>query len=479
MTRALATFGAVALGLSTAACSVGPDYETPDLTPRTGDGWTETDPAAAAPAEDLSAWWSRFDDPRLAELVERSFQGNLTLAGARERVIQARARRGIENAARLPVLDGDAGYTYAESGRDSASFTGAPPGTSADIYRVGVVAGWELDLWGRVGRLVEAADAEIDASVEDLRAARTALAAEVARELVLIRAIDARIAVVERSVALRRDSLDIAESRTRAGLVSELDALRARRDLQSDLALIPDLAAQRRAAELRLAVLLGVSPGDIAVAPRTLPATPEIPALGLPGELVTRRPDIRRAERELAAATARIGSAMAERYPRVTVSGEFAFSAGEPGGLFNSAARSLALGPTITLPILTGGRIGSGIELAESEARGALLRLEAVTLDAVREVETALSGRARTADRLDRLAAASAAADETEALASDLYAAGRTDFLDVLDAQRSVLAIEERLVLAREAELVQTIDLFTALGGGWSPPEGRTAAHAD
>ncbi|NRA56820.1 MAG: efflux transporter outer membrane subunit [Phycisphaerales bacterium] len=476
MIRGVTIVVAAGVGVSMAACSVGPDYEAPDLSPRTGDQWIEVGSQDAA--EDLSEWWSRFDDPQLAELVERSFEGSLTLAEARERVVQARARRGIENAARLPLLDADAGYSYSESGEDSASFTGAPPGTSADIYRVGVVAGWELDLWDRVGRLVEAADADIEASIEDLRAARTALAAEVARELVLIRALDARIGVVERSVGLRRDSLSIAESRSRAGLVSELDALRARRDLESDLALIPDLRAQRRATELRLAVLLGERPGEVDVVPHALPTTPAIPSLGLPGELVTRRPDIRRAERQLAATTARIGSAEAERYPRVTVSGEFSFSATEPSGLFNSAARSLALGPTVTLPILTGGRIASGIELAESEARAALLSLESIALDAVREVETALSNRARTADRLVRLDAAAAAADETESLASDLYAAGRTDFLDVLDAQRSVLSIEERLVLAREAELVQTIDLFTALGGGWSPPVGTTTANA-
>mgnify|MGYP001025855879 CR=1 FL=1 len=466
------------VGMLATGCVVGPDYEVHDLSSQTGEAWVESTTAIVEPIEDLSAWWARFDDPEMAEMVRRSFEGSLTLADARERVVQARARRGIENAARLPVLDADAGYTYAESGRDSASFRGAPPGTSQDIYRVGVVAGWELDLWGRVARLVEAAEAEIDVAVEDLRAARVALAAEVAREVVLIRALDARLGVIDRSIALREDSLEIAEARSRARLVSELDALRARRDLESDQALVPDLRARRRAAELRLAVLLGQRPGSVTISPRALPRTPEIPALGLPGDLVTRRPDIRRAERRLAAASARIGAARAERYPKLSVSGQFAFSAAQPGDLLTSATRALSLGPTVTLPVLTGGRIDASVELAESQTRSAMLQLEFIALRAVREVETALSARARTAEQRTRLDSAASAAVDAESLASDLYAAGRTDFLDVLDAQRAVLSIEERLVLAREAELVQTIDLFTALGGGWSPP-GKTLASDD
>ena len=451
-----------------AGCTVGPDYAPPDLSSRVGSAWTE--PSDTADTRDLAVWWSAFHDPELSALVDRAMHGSLDLASARERVVAARARRGIENAARLPSLDATGEYRYAESDDEAVSFAGAPPGTATDVYSLGVVAGWELDLWGRVDRLVEAADAEIGVATEDYHAARVALAAEVAREVILIRTIDERLRVLEATIRNNGQSLDIARSRSRAGLAGELDLLRARRTLDTTLAEEPLLRADRRSAEHRVAALLGERAGTVAVSEAAMPAPPDMPALGLPADLLTRRPDIRRAERSLAAATARVGGAQGEKYPRISLSGTFALSATEPGTLFGGHAETLGVGPSITLPVLAGGRIRSNIERAESEARQAMLALEQQAIEAVAEVETALARRARASERVDRLEQAARSAADAESLASSLYRSGRTDFINVLDAQAQLLAVQDRLAVARQAQLSEAINLFTSLGGGWSAP---------
>ncbi|MDX2148667.1 MAG: efflux transporter outer membrane subunit [Planctomycetota bacterium] len=497
--RSFAVLAPLAAGLCVGAvgCRVGPNYAPPDLTHRSGAAWTdatsEKSPDAGGPgkaegetgvigpadAATLATWWRSFEDSELTSLVERAFEGNLDLVEARERVIAARARRGIENAARLPSLDAETSYRRTQSGREATSLGGGPAGEETDVYALGVVAGWEVDLWGRVGRLVEARDAEIAFAIEDFRAARVALAAELAREVILVRSLDERTRVVERTIALNQQSVEIAESRVRGGLASELDLVRARRTLATDRALLPELAGQRRAAEHRAAVLLGLRPGELAIARASLPEPPSLPALGLPAELVTRRPDIRRAERQLAAATARIGAAEAERYPRVSLSGTFSLSSDTPGGVLDSDAGVLSAGPTITLPLFRGGAIDANIEAANSEARQALTRVESSVLGAVREVETALALHRQARRRVVELQDAATQARDAERLATSLYASGRTDFINVIDAQSQLLLIDERLVLTRQGRLERIIDLYAALGGGWEPqPETALANKA-
>lgn len=477
MTRRIPLAASLALlAGSLAACTVGADYAAPDLAVRTGDRWIGAD--ADETTADLAEWWTRFDDPELATLVGRAFEGNLSLAEARERIIEARALRGIANAQRLPNLDAEARYTRAETGDEALTFSGPPAGREADVYSLGVVAGWEIDLWGRVARLVEAADAGIGFAVEDYRAARVALAADVAREVVRIRGVDAQLDVVRRSVALDEQTVDITRSRSAAGFVSELDLVRARRSLAADRAAIPDLLADRAAAEHRIAALLGEPAGSISVAAAPLPAPPPIPPLGLPGDLVTRRPDIRRAERDLAAETARIGAAEAERFPRVSIAGSFAFSGPDAGDMLNPDARALSIGPTISLPVFSGGRIAAQIEQAGSRARQALARLESAAVVAVQEVRTALSGRQRSDERIGSLEEAAREAADAEALARDIYGVGRTDFLAVIEAQAALLEVDRLLAQARRTRLERMIDLYTALGGGWAPAQGDDSPGA-
>lgn len=452
--------------LSLSACTVGPDYAKADGSSLTPDSWLSA--KRADPADGIAEWWTQLDDEELTELIGRAFARNLTLVEARERIIAARARRGIENADRLPTLDAQASYTRAQTGDEGFVLAGAPAGVGVDIYSLGAVAGWELDLWGRVDRLVEAADAEIEFAIEDLRASRVALAAEVAREVVIIRAVDRDIDLVESTVKTNQDALDIAESRSNAGFGNELDVARAQRDLESNRALLPELHADRREAEFRLAMLLGAAPGDVAVKRGDMPRRDFVPGLGVPAELLLRRPDLRRAERQLAAATARIGAAKAERLPRVSLSGSIALQGPDLSDAVNPDAYVLSAGPSISLPIFEGGRIRSRVLQAESEQRQALIRLQSSVIDALEEVETASMRRARAEERASRLRDAEAAALDAEELSSDRYTAGQVDFLDITEARQSRLAIERTRVASERDAMLRLVDLYASLGGGWN-----------
>ena len=464
--------GALVLG----GCSVGPDYVPVDAEALAPEVWSETAGAGSSRGVDITRWWEHLGDDELVSLLDRAFDSSLTLAQARERVIAARARRGVANADRLPTLDAEGLYSRTETGDDSFALLGAPAGEGIDVYSLGVVAGWELDLWGRVGRLVEAADAEIEFAVEDLRASWVALAAEVAREVVLTRAIDGDIRVVESTITSDRDALAIAEARALAGFGDELDVARARRELEANQAILPGLHADRRESEFRVAVLLGVAPGSVSLAEARMPRRDVVPGLGVPAELLMRRPDLRRAEREVAAATARIGAAEAERYPRVALSGSLALQGMDIGDVVNPDAFVLSAGPSISVPVFEGGRIDSRIAQAESVERQAMLGLRASVIEAFAEVETASMRRARSEERVDRLGAAEASALDAEELSVARYTAGRVDFLDVTEARRARLAIERSRISAERDALLRLVDLYAALGGGWPVPADVASA---
>lgn len=464
------------LGVVLSGCTVGPDYATPDLSVRFGESWSEANSATQQASDsELSRWWRSFGDDELVELIERSLSSNLDLLEAQERIIAARARRGVVNADRMPTLDADAEYSRTERGSDAPMQMGFVPERSFDTFSGGVVAGWEADLWGRVSRLVEAADAEIDLSVEDYRAVRVTIAAEVAREVLSIRAIDDRLAVLARAIEVDREFIEITRARARAGLVSELDLLRAERTASVNRAARKPLLGERRAAEHRIAMLAGERPGSILVAQKPQAIAPPIPDLGLPADLLVRRPDIRSAERAFAAAVARIGAAQADRYPRVVFGGSFVLGGSDVGDLVDPNTRVLSFGPRMTLPLFEGGRIRSNITRAESDARSAHLRLEQRALNAVREVETALARLDRARDRVAELEAAFESARDSEQLATSLYSAGNIDFINVLEARTERLAIEELLATARLDVLNESVNISVALGGGWSVQPTATA----
>jgi NodT family efflux transporter outer membrane factor (OMF) lipoprotein len=446
---------------------VGPEYAGADLTAVTDAVWAESGSTQLFEHHALKGWWTRFGDPDLAALLERSMTGSLELAAARERIVAVRARRGIANADRLPSLDAAADYTRRETGSDAPVPPNFPGQSEGDLFTAGALASWEIDLWGRVARLVDEADARIGVAEEDFRAARLSLAAEVATEVLLIRALDDRAAVVRRSIKLDADSVAIARARAGAGSAGELDLARSERTAAANRAALEPLAADRRAAEHRIAGLLGVRAGAVDVPVRATPDAPALPGLGLPADLVARRPDIRLAERELAVSVARVGSATAEKYPRVTLAGSFVLGGTDAGDVFSMPTRVLSVGPSVTLPVFRGGRIRAAIAEAESESRQAMIRLEQRVLGAIGGVETALVRQGRADRRVELLREAAEAAADAEKLAASLYRAGRTDFLTVLEAQSERLQIDDLLAQAVLERNTQTVNLFRALGGGW------------
>jgi multidrug efflux system outer membrane protein len=434
---------------------------------------------AEGPAE-LAAWWSLLGSERLDALVERLLAENLTLEQARQRVLASRARYGATASARLPSADGSATYARAGTRNDGINFAGPPPGREVDVWSVATSAAWELDLWGRVARLVEGAEADIDIAVEDLHAAGVALVSELVLAYVDATTFAERERTARRDVEVRRDTLRSIELYAAAGRGTRLEVEGARQALARAEARVPELVRARRQAENRIAVLVGDRPTDGLVdGDETLTLPPSI-GLGLPADLLSRRSDVRRAERALARAVAGIGVAEAERLPRITIGGTLALRALQFGTFANGLdTLSYQLGPNLSVPLFTGGRLKSIVELREIEAEQAALAFEQSLLQAIEEVETAAEGVVRTRERLARLGGAVEAAERTVVLTEQLEDAGRAAATAVWDAEAARVALEDERLEARRSALVQTVSLYRALGGGWEHVEWMPSEVSD
>lgn len=463
-----------------AACTVGPDYQRPDLSARTDAAWrAPVGDAVVGQRTELVRWWQGLGSAELSAFAERLVAQNLSLEAARQRIVTARAQRGIVDAARLPQAGAGAGYVRAGTGNRGLNFQGPPPGKQVDVYSLSVTPVWELDLWGRVARLVEAADAAIDVSVEDYRDAAVALLAQLALAYVDAVTLHERIDVHARTVALLRATAGLAQSRLDAGNGTRFDVEQTRRELEQTEGQLPALQQALAAAENRIAVLLGERPRDGLVAAAQPLRLPAAIGIGVPADLLSRRADVRRRERQLAAAVAGIGAAEAERYPSVSIGGSFALRARRVDTLFDGAdALSYSFGPGVTVPLLTGGRVDSAVTARSAEAEAARLAFEASVLEAVAEVEDAAVGVGSTRERLAHLERAAAAARRAVDLAQQLHAAGSRGLQPVLDAQRALAQIEDACVLAHRDALAQTIGLYRALGGGWEAVELTAGAAA-
>jgi len=464
------------------ACTVGRDYERPDLAPRTAPAWREPAGAAiTAQRMELARWWERFGSDELTALATRLVAQNLSLAEARQRIVTARARRGIADAQRLPQLSGGAGYTRAGTGDRSLNFQGPPPGQDVDVYSASVTAGWELDLWGRVARLTEAADADIAIAVEDYRDAAVSLLADLALAYVETSTLHQRLAVATRGIDLQAETVRLAQSRLDAGLGTRLDVQQAGRELEATRALLPPMRQALASAENRIAVLLGDRPRDDLVSATGALRLPPTLGVGLPADVLERRADVRRSEQRYIAAVALAGATEAERYPSITLGGTLALRAQNVDTLTAGAdAISYSFGPNLTIPLFTGGRIDSAVAAAESEAEAARLGFERAVLAAVAEVETAAAGAVRSRERVTHLQASARAAREAVDLAEQLYRSGARSLLQVIDAQRALVRIEDALLVARSEAFAQTVALYRALGGGFESIglDGAIAAPA-
>jgi NodT family efflux transporter outer membrane factor (OMF) lipoprotein len=430
-----------------------------------------------ATGSSLERWWTTFHDPILDSLVTRAVEGNLDLKIAAARIREARAARRIAASAALPQVDVEGAYSRAKRSDAVPPFKSAPGGNSPfgpreqNAFEAGFDAGWEIDVFGGVRRDKEAALAQLQAAEEVRRDVLITLLADVARNYAELRGTQQQLQILEETLRSERDTLELANARLEAGLGTELDTARAEGLLAANAAQRPALERFAKQAVYRLGVLLGKDPGALASeleTPGAIPfAPPEIP-LTLPSELLSRRPDLRRAERDLAAATARIGVAKADLFPRFLIMGSLGRRSEDVADLSSGISQFWNLLPVVRWPIFSGGRIRANIRVQDARHEQALRQYEKAVLTALEEVENALSSHTRELRRQESLRASVAANRRALELAMERYTSGLESFLSVLDAERSVYAAEDQLVQSERNAVVSLIAVYKSLGGGWS-----------
>lgn len=463
----LACVGAV---LMICGCiSVGPDYVRPDgATPATWHaGLEEGITDRQSDEEETAKWWTALGDPMLSDLVGRAVEGNLDIKEAQARLRESRARLGISRSGLFPSLDATGLATKSRGSEETGG------GQEREFYSVGFDAAWELDLFGGVSRSVEAAQADLQAEEEGLRDVLVSLTAEVALNYAELRTAQARLAAVEKNLQVQEESYRLVRTRVAAGLDDELTELQARYNLENARSQLPGLRASINEAMNRLSILLGETPGSLQGLLREqmpVPAAPLEIVVCVPADLLRRRPDIGRAERELAAQTARIGVATAELYPKLTLNGSIGLEALSPDKLLRTTSHAYTIGPRVTWPIFSAGSIRRNIDVQSALQEQALIQYESTILNALEEVENALVSYAEEERRRESLQEAAQAAREAMDLARTNYIAGLSDYDDVLDAQRMLLSLEEQLAQSSGTALTYLIQLYKALGGGWERP---------
>jgi multidrug efflux system outer membrane protein len=457
---------AIAIGiLFLTSCAVGPEYQKQDIDmPKT----YHSRPAFPEDPtmdnhEDLAKWWIHLDDPIMVRLIDEAVTNNLDIKKAESRLKEARYRRQISRADLVPSIS--------MSGSASKRYNGKTKDTQ-DSFQVGLDSGWELDLFGGTRRKIEASQAEYEAAREDLRSVLVSLTAEVAINYVQLRTYQRRLVSAENNLQLQQEALDLTQLKFKTGLASGLDVDRAAYNLASTRAQIPNLQSGLDEIKNRLAVLLGEWPGeftDILSAPAPIPASELEIGIGIPADLLRRRPDIRRAERVLAAQTAQIGAAKAEAYPSFNLQGSLGYESLALSGLISPANLAAGILSGISWPIFQGGAIRNNIKIQTALQEQALLDYETAIYQAVEEVENALYALAKEHERMRHLEVATKSAEEAADVALQQYETGLSDFQNVLETQRSLTNFQDQLAQSRGAATLDLISLYKALGGGWTP----------
>jgi NodT family efflux transporter outer membrane factor (OMF) lipoprotein len=417
----------------------------------------------------LTDWWTVLRDKTLDSLLSQAIQKNLDVKMAIERVNQARALRGVASSQLLPTVDAVGSYQRSRISPNSPIGQQIPKHTSDD-WQAGFDANWELDLFGRIRRGVEAANADLEALEDARRDVLVRLLAETARNYIDLRAAQRRLAIANDTLKSQRDTLELVNARRAAGTVGDLDVSRAAADVRTTEASIPSLQGDIDEAIFSIGVLLGQEPGvlydELLIAqPIPVPAT-AVP-IGLPSDLLRRRPDIRQAERALAAATARIGVAMADFYPRVSLTGSFVMDATKISKVGDWDSRQFGIGPTVAWNVFDAGRIANNVKFTEARQRGALIQYQQVVLDSLKETETAISRYTKEFARHQSLEQAVRENEHSVSLAKDRYQAGSIDLLQVLDTQRNLFTSQDQLARSDQTISTEVIALYKSLGGGW------------
>jgi outer membrane protein, multidrug efflux system len=501
-----------------AGCEVGPDYHPPQVNVRPDFAEApSTQPVAAS----IENWWTVFNDPELNSLVDRAIQNNLDLKAAESRLRQARAQRGVVASQLYPTANVGAGYQIGRGSRNvviplgafggssgsglasplaqpdirpavtpsvasgstasSGSATGADvplsplglgglPGAETQLYQAGFDASWELDIFGGVRRGVEAADADTAAALEDQHAVMVSLVAEVARNYIELRAAQRQMQIATDNLHSQEETLDLTRSRQKAGFATDLDVARQSAQVAATASTIPAYDAMVRSSIHQIGILLGEDPDqllDELSAASAIPPTPPTIPVGVPVELLRRRPDIRMAERQVAAASARIGVATAELYPQFSLTGQFGLDATKPYRLINWDSRYFAINPSVSWPIFDAGRIRSNIAAQKEVAVQAALNYQQTVLQALGEVEDSLASYRDEQLRFKALSDSVDASQQAFDLARQQYQRGVIDFLTVLDAQRSLFEAQTVMTQSQGAISTDLVSLYKSLGGGW------------
>ena len=470
--------GAAAMLLSAAlaACAVGPNYHRPE-TQVDATFANAVEPGLAA-GDPIERYWTAFGDPMLTQLVEDSVTHNKDLAEATANLRAARAARRLAGFDQFPTVTLTGGYSQNQDAQQQfPGFASTESQRNFDIAQAGFDGLWELDLFGRVRRNVEAARADVGASEATLRDARVSVIAEVTRDYFILRGLQDQLSLTKRNAENEFSTLKLTRTRLEAGRGNELDTSRAEAQWQTTLSSIPTLEASIATTIYRLSVLTGRPPTALVDTLSPQAAAPELPLLssiGTPEQLLRHRPDVRVAERQLAAATARVGVAMGDLFPKVTLVGEFGYIAPGFSDIGQSESKFYSVGPSISWAAFDLGRVFARIGSSRAQTDAALARYQGAVLGALEDTEGSLITYGRSQSRREALRVAAGASDKAASLAQQRFEGGLIDFLEVLDAERTALSAELLLSQSRTDTATSLIAVYKALGAGWAIPESST-----
>ncbi len=467
-------FVAVMIG----GCTVGPDYKKPvaDSTMN----WDNNGRPSQAQLQDITSdWWTVFKDPLLEKYISRAIKANHDLKIARLNVREARILRGLKRASYYPKIGAKAGVKHITQSENGLLPISEIPGMvqDQDIFDSGFDANWEIDIFGHTRRSVEVAEAFTESRIEQRRDILLSVLSEVARNYFEIRGLQRRLSITEKNINLQHSAVDLVTRQLENGVVSNFDLERARAQLQVTEARLPNLKGQLRMTSYRLALLLGQRPGKLIGELKensALAITPDVVPVGLPSDMLRRRPDVRQAERELASATAQIGVDTSNLYPRFSLTGSVGLEATTLGDLIKGSSVTSLFGGGLNWPLFQGGQARLRIKASETRADIAITRYEQKILMALKDVETSLYSYGRELETHDRLNHARDTAKSVSDIAHLRYKHGVENFLAVLDANRALMNREDELVQSETRSLIRLITLFKNLGGGWEIAEQKS-----
>lgn len=466
----LVGFALALLSLTAVGCKVGPSYCKPDA-PYAGD-WIDGDnPHLVGQLDDPKAWWVVFGDQQLNGLVARAAADNLTLKQAGMRVAEARYQRRIAAGGLFPqTQDAYGQYNHRQLSQNNANFFPGLALRQFDQVALGMETAWELDFWGRFRRSIEAADGELNASVENYDDAMVMLLSEVATTYIEVRTLESRLTIARENADIQGGTLDLIQRKFDGGAISKLDLAQSKINYNQTLALIPAFEISHRQATNRLCTLMGMPPADLdSLLGRTaiIPKPPEQVALGIPADLLRQRPDVRRAERQLAAQSARIGVATSEFYPHISITGAIAVESKFGSNLFETGSLAGYAGPSFRWNILNYGRIKNNVLLQDATFQRLAYAYQNSMLEANRQVEDALVAFIKTHDRIASLEKSVEAANETVTISQLQFDGGATDFNRVFLVQTEKLRQQDQLAIAQGELARSLVNVYKGLGGGW------------